>query len=332
MDLRHLRYFVTVADTCHFGRAAQQLHIAQPALSQSIRQLEDELGVTLFSRTTRSVALTPAGEFFRGEALRLLDGLAHGVRGVRQVADGRTGLLRIGFTGTAAFDQLPAIARTAGARLPGLALEIHGDLLTPAQVDGLRSGDLDMAVLRPPVAGDDIETRTIETERLLLALPADHRLAGEPALTVADLAHDDFVVYADGQSAVNDAVVRSCRRAGFAPRRAHVAPGTSVLLALVAAGLGVAIVPESVRRLSLEGVVVRDLDGAETVDLAVAWSRERRSAQVEAMVEVLRDAGLIPGGPDDPAQREPLSPNDLGGTPDIVSPDFVSADTLEDVR
>ncbi|GAA1897516.1 LysR substrate-binding domain-containing protein [Williamsia serinedens] len=321
MELRHLRYFVAVADTCHFGRAAQRLHVAQPALSQAIRQLEDELGVTLFSRTTRSVTLTPAGEFFRAEAQRMIGGLERGVEGVRRIADGRTGLVRIGFTGTAAFDQLPAIARAAGTRLPTLSLEIHGDLLTPAQVEALRSGDLDVAVLRPPVAGDDIETRILKTESLVLALPADHRLAGEPALSVADLAHDDFVLYSDAHSAVNDAVVRSCRAAGFAPRRAHEAPGTAVLLALVAAGLGVAIVPESVRRLTLDGVVLRDLDGAETIDLAVAWSRDRRSAQVESLLAVLRDAGIVPVSPSDP------SPADL---PDewIVG----SADTLEDIR
>jgi DNA-binding transcriptional LysR family regulator len=321
MELRHLRYFVTVADTCHFGRAAQQLHIAQPALSQAIRQLEGDLGVTLFTRTTRSVALTPAGEFFRAEAQRVLADVERGVQGVRRVADGRTGLLRIGFTGTAAFDQLPAIARTAGARLPDLALEIHGDLLTPAQVDALRSGDLDVAVLRPPVAGDDIETRTLKTESLVLALPADHRLAGEPALAVGDLAHDDFVLYADRQSAVNDAVLRSCRAAGFVPRRAHQAPGTAVLLALVAAGLGVAIVPESVRRLSLEGVVLRELDGAETIDLAIAWSRERRSAQVEALLGVLRDAALVPTLPTD------APPSDMP-TDWVVG----TADTAEDIR
>ncbi|MCJ0979425.1 LysR family transcriptional regulator [Rhodococcus sp. ARC_M12] len=294
MELRHLYHFVAVAETRHFGQAAARLHLAQPALSQSVRQLEAELGVTLLARTTRQVSLTPAGEFFYRETLRNLDNLEQSARGVRRIADGRYGLVRIGFTGTAAFDQLPPIARAIKQRLPGIALEIHGDLLTPAQVDGLRSEHLDVAVLRPPVAGDDLVLRKITTESLVLALPVDHRFSTEPALDLADLAYEDFVMYADTHSVVNEAVVTSCRAAGFSPRREHEAPDTSVLLALVAAGLGVAMVPESVRALQLTGVVFRDIAGASTIDLALAWCRDRPSALVDALVGALEDAGVLP--------------------------------------
>nr|WP_314142999.1 LysR family transcriptional regulator [uncultured Rhodococcus sp.] len=294
MELRHLYHFVAVAETRHFGQAATRLHLAQPALSQSVRQLEAELGVTLLARTTRQVSLTPAGEFFYRETLRNLDNLEQSARGVGRIAEGRYGLVRIGFTGTAAFDQLPPIARAIKQRLPGIALEIHGDLLTPAQVDGLRSEHLDVAVLRPPVAGDDLVLRKITTESLVLALPVDHRFSTEPALDVADLAHEDFVMYSDTHSVVNEAVVSSCRAAGFSPRREHEAPDTSVLLALVAAGLGVALVPESVRALQLNGVVFRDIAGASTIDLALAWCRDRPSALVDALVGALEDAGVLP--------------------------------------
>ncbi|MFY0408404.1 LysR substrate-binding domain-containing protein [Solicola sp. PLA-1-18] len=293
MELRHLRYFVAVAETRHFGRAAERLHLAQPALSQSVRQLEAELGTTLLARTTRQVSLTPAGEFFYAEAVRTLQGLDDAVRGVARIADGRDGLVRVGFTGTAAYDQLPRIARAVKQDLPDVALEIHADLLTPAQVDGLRSGHLDLAVLRPPVAGDDVETRTVAHERLLLALPADHRLVSEPALDVADVGFEDFVMYADAHSAVNEAIVRTCRAAGFAPRRQHEAPGTSVLLALVAAGLGVAMVPESARAIPLAGVIFREITGAATIDLALAWRRNDTSPLVSAVVEVLDTHGLF---------------------------------------
>lgn len=294
MELRHLQHFAAVAETCHFGRAAQRLHIAQPALSHSIRQLEAELGVTLLARTTRAVSLTPAGDFFYRETVRILAGVEQSVAGVRRIADGRLGLVRIGFTGTAAFDQLPSMARAIKQRLPGIALEVHGDLLTPAQLDGLRTAAIDVAVLRPPVVGDDIEVRNIKSERLILALPVDHRLAGEPALEVVDVAYDDFVMYADSHSAVNDAVIRTCRAAGFSPRREHEAPGTSVLLALVAAGLGVAMVPESVRALQLDGVVFRDLGGAASIELALAWSRDQPSALVSALIAALEDAEVLP--------------------------------------
>ena len=290
MELRHLRYFAAVADTCHFGQAAEQLHVAQPALSHAIRQLETELDATLFNRTTRQVALTPAGEYLRAEAARILAGLDDAQRGVRRIAAGRSGLLRLALTGTAAFSHLPRIARVVKRELPAVALEIQADLLTPAQCEGLRTGALDLGVLRPPAVGEDIEMVTLEAESLLVAVSADHRLAVEPVVSLSDLRSEPFVSYASRDSAVNDAVLRSCRRAGFVPRREHLAPGTAVLLALVAAGLGVAVVPESVRALPLDGVVFRDLVDAGTVELALAWRRGADNAVVDAVVEVLRAA------------------------------------------
>ncbi|CKH38999.1 LysR family transcriptional regulator [Mycolicibacterium smegmatis] len=273
MELRHLRYFAAVADTCHFGQAAEQLHVAQPALSYAIRQLETELDVTLFYRTTRQVSLTPAGEFLRAEAARILAGVDDAERGVRRIARGRGGLLRLGLTGTAAFSHLPRIARIVKRELPDVALEIHADMLTPVQCDSLRSGALDLGVLRPPAVGDGVELTVIDAESLVLAVSADHRLAAEPVVSMADLRAEPFVGYASRDSAVNDAVLRSCRSAGFVPDRAHTAPGTAVLLALVAADLGVAVVPESVRALPLDGVVFRDLLDGGTVELALAWRR-----------------------------------------------------------
>jgi DNA-binding transcriptional LysR family regulator len=293
MELRHLRYFVAVAEARHFGRAAETLHIAQPALSQSIRQLEGELGATLLARTTRQVSLTPAGAFFHREALRVLESLDDSVRGVRRIADGRSGLVRIAFTGTAAFDQLPRIARALQQDLPGIALEIHADQLTPTQVEGLHNAQIDLGVLRPPVHSDELEVRTITTESLALALPANHRLATEPGLSLADVAYDGFVVYADSHSAVNDATVRACRAAGFTPRREHEAPTTSVLLALVAAGLGVAIVPDSARALPLNGVVFRELVDAPRIQLALAWHREHPSPLVSTVLETLQSRGFF---------------------------------------
>ncbi|MUL67592.1 LysR family transcriptional regulator [Mycobacterium sp. CBMA 234] len=287
MELRHLRYFVAVADTCHFGRAAEQLHVAQPALSYAIRQLEGELDATLFNRTTRQVSLTAAGEFFAAEAVRILAGVDDAERGVRRIARGRGGLLRLGLTGTAAFSHLPRIARVIKGELPAVALEIQADLLTPAQCDGLRSGALDLGVLRPPPVGADIDMVTIDVEPLVLAVSVDHRLAVEPVVSLTDLRSEPFIAYAGRDSAVNDAVLRSCRAAGFVPHREHAAPGTAVLLALVAAGLGVAVVPESVRALPLDGVVFRDLVDGGTVELALAWRRGTDNPLVDTAVGIL---------------------------------------------
>ncbi|EHK84167.1 LysR substrate-binding domain-containing protein [Saccharomonospora azurea] len=297
MELRHLRYFLAVAQTCHFGRAAEQLHIAQPALSQAIRQLEAELGAPLFTRTTRQVRLTAAGEFFVGEAQRLLGGLDDSVRAVRRIADGRLGVVRMAFTGTAAFSHLPSIARTVKRELPGVALEVHADLLTPAQCDGLREGQFDLGILRPPAQGEGIELRTVEVEPLILAVPADHRLAVEPIVSMSDLRAEDVIGYASADSTVNDAVLRSCRAAGFSPRRELQASGTGVLLALVAGGLGVGVVPASARALPLADVVFRDLLDAEPVELALAWRHGDDSPLVRSVVDTLATALPTPPRP-----------------------------------
>ncbi|GFG85575.1 LysR family transcriptional regulator [Mycolicibacter algericus] len=290
MELRHLRYFAAVAQTCHFGQAAELLHVAQPALSYAIRQLEAELNTTLFNRTTRQVSLTPAGEYLQGEVARILGDVDDAVRGVRRVAAGRSGRIRLGLTGTAALSHLPRIARMVQAELPGVDLEIQADLLTPAHCDALRSGALDLGVLRPPAVGEGLELRAIAVESLALAISVDHRLAVEPVVSLADLRNEQFVAYQSRESAVNDAVLRACRNVGFVPQRDHVAPGTAVLLALVAAGLGVAVVPESARRLPLEGVVFRDLLDAGTIELALAWRSAEDSPVVEAVRDVLQNA------------------------------------------
>ncbi|NYI79123.1 LysR substrate-binding domain-containing protein [Nocardioides panzhihuensis] len=293
MELRHLRYFAAVAETCHFGQAAAQLHIAQPALSQAIRQLESELDVTLFTRTTRQVSLTPAGEFLRTEAARVLAAVDDSVRGVRRIGAGRHGLVRLGLTGTASFSHLPGIARVVKRELPEVALEIQADLLTPAQCERLQSGALDLGVLRPPAVGEGLTLRTLEVEPLALAVPLDHRLAVEPVVALADLRTEPFVAYSARDSAVNEAVLRSCREAGFVPRREHEAPSTAVLLALVAAGLGVAVVPASVRALPLEGVVFRDLLDAGSIELSLAYRTDDDNPVVDAVIEVLEAADLF---------------------------------------
>jgi DNA-binding transcriptional LysR family regulator len=305
VELRHLRYFVAVAETRHFGRAAARLHLAQPALSQSVRQLEAELGAPLLLRTTRQVSLTPAGEFFLEQARGVLTAVEDGARGVGRIAEGRLGLVRIAFTGTAAFSQLPRIARLVKQELPGVALEIHADLLTPAQTEGLLAGRLDLGVLRLPVGTDRLAVRTLAVEHLVLALPADHPLTTEPAVALPDLRREDFITYAEDHSAVNEALHRTCREAGFAPRVEHRAPGTAVLLALVAAGLGVSLVPESVRALPLAGVVFRDVAGTALTELGLARRADDDSPLVTRVLEVLEADGLFLDGPADrPAPTE----------------------------
>ncbi|WP_427130490.1 LysR family transcriptional regulator [Pseudarthrobacter sp. S9] len=290
MELRHLRYFVVVAETCHFGQAAERLRMAQPPLSQQIRQLEAELGVDLLTRTTRSVKLTPAGETFLVDAQRILGSVDEAARRARRFADGKAGTLRIGLTGTASYTQLPVLARLVKEQLPGVVLDVRSEMLTPAIEQALAAGELDVGVLRPPVRDASLALRPVARERFVVALPAGHRLAAEDLVTIGELRAEDFIMYQAGsRSVVNDAVIRACRAADFQPRVAHESATTSSQLSLVAAGLGVAVLPESVRGIALDGVHYRTVAGAEAVELGLSWRRNERSPLVDSFLAVLED-------------------------------------------
>lgn len=294
MELRHLRYFAAVAEIQHFGKAAERLHMAQPPLSQAIRQLEAEIGAELFARTTRQVDLTPAGEAFYADALRVLRDIDESVRRVQRIAAGRSGVLRLGLTGAAAYRQLPQIAQVVKRELPDVVLEIHTEMLTPEQETALIESRIDVGVLRPPVRREGVTSRSIGREPLVLVLPEQHPLAGKPSVGIADLRSENFIMYAAPGSIVNEAVVRSCLAAGFNPHREHEVAGTSILLSLVAAGLGIALVPASVRAVALDGVVFRPVAGAEAVELALAWRENDSSPLLDQVLHALESNGLFP--------------------------------------
>lgn len=294
MELRHLRYFVVVAETCHFGQAAERLQMAQPPLSQQIRQLEAELGTELFARTTRSVSLTPAGEAFFADAQRILGSVEEAARRARRFADGKAGTLRIGLTGTASYTQLPVLARLVKEELPDVVLDIHTEMLTPAIELALLAGELDVGVLRPPARDPELVLRPIAQENFVVALPDGHRLAAAGSLSIGELRAEDFIMYPAGsQSVVRDAVIRACQAADYYPRVAHESAKTSTQLSLVAAGLGIAVLPESVRGIALAGVHYREVTGAEDVGLALAWPRTRESPLVDSFLAALEDHSIF---------------------------------------
>lgn len=287
MDLRQLRYFVTVARTRHFGRAAEELHIAQSPLSQAIRQLESHLGTPLFERTTRRVDLTAAGEALLPEAVRILESVSAARDQVSRVAAGDLGALRIGATGLATYRHVPDLVRRLSAALPGLALSFRTEMLTPDLEAALTDHRIDLAVLRPPVRDEGLRTHVLARERLVLAVPAAVPTTGD-AVDLADLADADFVVYAAPGSVVGAAADRACRAAGFVARHTHEAGQTSTVLALVAAGLGVALLPESVLAVTVEGVRYRPLAGTEvTTDVALAWRADDPSPALARTLAVL---------------------------------------------
>ncbi|MER5756148.1 LysR substrate-binding domain-containing protein [Streptomyces sp. NPDC002088] len=288
MELRHLRYFMAVAETRHFGRAAEQLRIAQPPLSQAIRRLEAELGVELFARTTRQVALTGAGEVFRRDVERILKAVDESVARVARFASGVEGVLRIGLTGSASYRQLPALARLVKREMPQVMLEVHTEMLTPAQEAGLIERRLDVGVLRPPVRQEGVIHRPIADEPLVVAMPEQHRLARTDSVRAEDLRHEDFIMYgATLGSVLNDAVVRTCLGAGYYPHCAYEITETSAALALVAAGLGIAVLPESIRSAPREGVVCKNLVDAQSVRLDLAWRENDDSPLLRSLLQVL---------------------------------------------
>ncbi|WP_327654073.1 LysR substrate-binding domain-containing protein [Streptomyces sp. NBC_00483] len=294
MELRHLRYFAAVAETRHFGKAAQALHMAQPPLSQAIRRLETELGVELFTRTTRQVSLTGAGEVFRTDVERILKSVDEAVARVGRFATGVEGVLRVGLTGSASYRQLPSLARLVKQEMPHVRMEVHTEMLTPAQELGLIERRLDVGVLRPPIRQEGIAHRLIADEPLIAAVPEGHRLADAQGIRIEQLRHEDFIMYgATLGSVVNDAVVRSCLASGFYPHRAYEVTETSAALALVAAGLGVAVLPASIRSAPREGVVCRAIEDALTVPLALAWRSEDETPLIRQLLDVLERHDLF---------------------------------------
>ncbi|MBL3670388.1 LysR family transcriptional regulator [Streptomyces sp. M2CJ-2] len=290
MELRQLRSFLALAEECHFGRAAARLHVAQPALSQQVKQLERELGVSLFNRSTRRVELTEAGRHLTDYARTLVAEEERARIHLRELATGHAGRVSVGFIGTATYDVLPKVARTVRAKLPGITLDLRGEILTPRLVEGLLSGTFDLAVLRGAVSEENIRTTPLRSEPLVAVLPAHHRLADRPSIPLKALADEPFVIHpSQSRSSMYDRVLSACRRAGFRPDPLIEIGETATLVVLVAAGHGVALVPQSVQSLSLEGVTYVPLTGSESVELMLARRTHRVSAATEQVASVIEE-------------------------------------------
>ncbi|NVN52296.1 LysR substrate-binding domain-containing protein [Mycolicibacterium hippocampi] len=290
MELRHLRYFRAVAEELHFGRAAERLHMAQPPLSQQIRQLERELQVTLLTRSTRSVELTAAGRAFLDRAVQILESVDDAGEQARRVAAGAEGRLVIGCVGSATYSLLPQLVRALRKTLPNVDLSVRGEMLAPAQLVALHTGEIDLGLLRPPVTDADITVESIRKDRLLVALPAGHPCASRDELSITELRDEDFIGHAGrGRSRMSALVTALCTDAGFTPRIRHEVEETSTLVTLVAAGLGVAVVPEPTAELDITGVCYRPLlPRSNSIDLLAAYPSARASALLTRVLEVLR--------------------------------------------
>jgi len=293
MELRHLRYFVAVAEEGHVTRAAERLGIQQPPLSQQIRALERELDAQLFRRKPRGVELTPAGRALYDEARAILARADEAVAATKRAAQGEAGRIGIGFTSSASFH--PFVPRAIRAfreahPLVALALEESG---TTELVEALRAQAIDAAFVRSPVGESaDLFVRPLLEEAMVAALPSGHALSGaSDMLPLAALAGETFILYRRPVGpGLHDAIIAACDRAGFSPKIGQEAPRMLSTLSLVAAGLGVTVVPASMSRLEAEGVVYRPIDPrAElTAPLNLAYRRDEISAAVRRFVALVQ--------------------------------------------
>ncbi|MDM7487801.1 LysR substrate-binding domain-containing protein [Rhodococcus indonesiensis] len=288
MELRQLQAFLAVAEELHFGRAAERLHIAQSPLSQMIRSLERELGAELFARTTRSVHLTAAGTALLAPA-RVIAAQADVARNVvRATAAGETGILSVGFGGASGYTVLSELTRALADHHPGIELDLRPQTYSGEVVDLVSRGLLDMGIVGLPVP-DDVATETVRHESLLVAVPAGHPLAARNSVAAAELADERFVVYpAAHGSIVRDTMLVMCSGAGFTPTIAREAPDPYSLLALVGAGVGIAVVVASTMHITVDGVRYVPLDHSPVLPIALAWRRDGAAPAVRRVVEVLR--------------------------------------------
>ena len=285
--------------------AAEALGMSVPAVVRSLAALEREVGVDLLRRTTRTVELTEAGRVYLDEVRAILRRIDEATGAARQAQAGIIGTVRVGLTGSASYGYLPRLAQALSRELPQVHLRVSTEMLTPDQESALVDDRLDLAVLRPPLTAGGLEHVVVAQESLLLALPDGHPLTSTAGpVPVAALKDEPFVLYAASTgSVVLEEVRRACRAAGFDPRPVHQVAETSTMLALVAAGLGVALVPEAAGALTLPGVTFLRTDSPVTVALALAWRGDDDGSVLRQVLGALRRQGLLPDSPVHPVEE-----------------------------
>ena len=289
LELRHLRYFVAVAEELHFGKAAKRLHLSQPPLSQQIRDLEAQLGVRLFERTQRRVTLTEPGTFFLEDARDILQRAERAVRTVQRAAKGQIGRLAIGFVPTADCTSFPDILREFGTRHSEVELELH-NLYSDVQAEWLRDKKLDVGFLRQPIDARGLQTECFLREPLVVAVGSSHRLAKKASIAPPELAGEAFVMFArESSPGFYDLLTGFARDAGFELRSAHDSETMQTTLGLVAAGLGISLMPASIRRLHREGVEYKKIRGqCPLVEMSVAFRNEPVNQLLSAFLDETR--------------------------------------------
>lgn len=287
MELRHLRHFVALAEEEHFGRAAERVFVVQQALSNSIRNLEEELGVPLVLRTTRQVQLTPAGKEFLKGARQILSLANQTIDRTRRASQGEVGRLTIGFASGLVFGGLPEIVRAFREFSPQVSVDLH-ELTAGEQETALRSGHIDVGLMLLPVRDPNLKSLALWQEHVMAALPSQHPLTKRSQLNISDLSGESFVFFPRHLRATYfDQVMRWCSAAGFTPQVAQEAIEIPTLLSLVAAGVGVFLPLEFFQRLSLPGVTYLPIKDAPIIEIVAVWDAKNTNTPViEAFLSI----------------------------------------------
>ncbi|MBE9915562.1 LysR family transcriptional regulator [Paenibacillus donghaensis] len=287
MELRHLRYFVTVAEELHFGRAASRLNIAQPPLSQQIRQLENELGFPLLFRNKQRVELTEAGKVFLEECRLTLKHIERAANAAEQAHKGATGRLDIGFVGSTTYNIVP-ILQNYRLRFPSVNLVIH-QMKTSNQLQALHDGSIHLAIVRTPIQNPLLNSKVILREKFIVALPDTHPLASRTSLRTQDLANEEFIIPSRNNGSIyHDAVINLCYKAGYQPKISMETPEILTIVAFVSAGVGVAFVPASFQNQRNIGVIYRELDEADYgLEMSFVWRKEEKSQVLQEFLKLM---------------------------------------------
>jgi len=295
IELRQLRYFIAVAEELHFGRAALRLHMTQPPLSQAIQALEAQIGTPLFQRTRRSVALTPAGHALLPEAMRLLQQVNNLPALAQKAASGASGSLSIGFVSIADYSVLPNMLREFRAARPDVSISLQ-EATTDVQFEQLADATLDIGFLIPPLPDrlrNELDYHPIRSESLVLALPEGSAQTGRPRIALREVAHLPLIVFPRRLAPrLHDLILGCFQRAGITPQIGQEAIQMQTIVGLVSAGMGIALVPQSVSNLKRPGVEYRALkDPSPTVEVGLAWRRDNPSPVLAAFLDQMLKAG-----------------------------------------
>jgi DNA-binding transcriptional LysR family regulator len=297
IDLKQLKYFLAVAEEKSFSRAAERLHISQPPLSQQIMKLESELGVRLFARTTRSFELTVAGKALMVEASELLGRMRMTIDTIRQIDRGEVGRLRVGIVGSAMWGPIPSLLERFQTEFPRVTWTLH-ESGPDQQFEALRSKQIDVGFWREPRLGDDelkaanLRQELCFRENVCVAVHRNHALARRDAIELMDIAQEPMLTLHLNQSAEPRYLIQCCINAGFQPTIFQEAAEPQTLLAMVGAGLGVALMPETTSRIGWPGVVFLPIrNNPPSANLYITYTSQDDAPVVRAFLKILKPDG-----------------------------------------